>query len=255
VNFIDAARLLYAEGSAGEALAILEHTRDSGSSDEFLALLAILEVALLRDMAGTHQHVQRELLPHLFGSPYWERRTLGEQGNFFEWAGLIAFGAAHFEDASEFLSRAASLGRDSSLLWRTLGTLCLDRGEFELGVRYLKRSLQILRQTDLGLVGGREYPIGFFTGQKTFSEALDVGDYMRILLTVTRIAKGRRNLKIARELLIEMIHQFPNEHRLGQIRLMLEKNIVESSVLNLGIARPRIEGQRIPLISSRSPDI
>ncbi len=255
MKFVEAARLLYAEGSGGEAVTLLEHARDSSAPEEYLALLALLEVGCLHDMAGTHQYIQRDLFPTIFTSEFWTRRSLAEQGNFFEWAGLIAFGAASFEDSAECLSRAASLGRDSSLLWRMLGTLCLDRSDFDLGVRYLKRSLQLLRQTDLGLLGGREFQIGFFTNRTFFSESLDVAEYMRMLLTVTKVAKGRKNLKIARELLIEMIHQFPTERRLGQIRLMVEKNIVESSVLNLGTSRSGIEGSRIPLISRRSIDI
>jgi len=255
VRLIEAAKVLYGEGSRAEALGMLVHVRDGGTADEFEALLALLEVGAVNDIRGTHFHVQEELFPQIFNSDFWMRRTLSEQGNFFEWSGLIAFGAQSFDDAAELLSRAASLGRDSPLLWRTLGSLCFDRGDFDLGVRYLRRSLQLLRQVDLGLLAGRELPLGFFSGHIFFADTMDVADYMRILLAVTKVAKGRKNLKMARELLLEMIHQFPLERRLSQIRLMIERNIVESSVLVLTPARAPIETGRIPLISRQTIDI
>ncbi len=251
MRLIDAAQLLYREGSRGEALGILEHVWSSHGAEEFPALLAILELGSRNDLQGTYDYLHGEIFPMVPMSDFWMRRSVAEQATFFEWTGFIAFSMQYFEEASELLSRAASLGRDGSTLWRILGTLCLDRGEFELGVRYLKRSLQILRQTDLGLVSGREMQMGFFTGIPLIREISDVSDYLRILLVVTKEAKGRRNLKLARELLVEMIHQFPLEKRLGQVRLLIERNIVESSVLlqRAGPSTQRLTGARVPLIS------
>jgi tetratricopeptide (TPR) repeat protein len=256
VKLIDAAQVLHREGSRSEALGILEHAWSSQGAEEFPALLAILEVGAKNDLQGTYEYLQEQILPLIPLSPFWSRRTLAEQATFFEWAGMISFSVQSFDEALEMLSRAASLGRDSSSLWRILGTLCLDRGDFELGVRYLKRSLQILRQTDLGIVSGREMPLGFFTGIPVVREVCDVSDYLRILLVVTKEAKGRKNLKLARELLMEMIHQFPTEKRLGQVRLMIERNIVDSSVLSLRpVGTPVVNQQRVPLISRPVRDL
>jgi hypothetical protein len=52
-----------------------------------------------------------------------------------------------------------------------------------------------------------------------------------------------------------MIHQFPTEQRLSQIRLMIERSIVDSSLLSLTPTKISIESARIPLISRQSADI
>jgi hypothetical protein len=236
---LEAARILYRHGSRKDACALLVKLWETRlDTSEFDVFMALAEITAFKDMQAAAQLLRTVIAGEDGYHEFWERRSLSECATIYDWYGQIAHGLGDMDDAYESLSRAASLGRDTSLLWRLLGQLCLDRDEMELGQRYLIRSLHLYRQLSLDVLSGRDNPLGGFSGEDPLHWSHDVDDYMRCLLQVARMAKGRRTLKSARELLMEMMHQFPNERRLPQLRLMIERSIVNESLT--APQRPRL---------------
>jgi hypothetical protein len=236
---LEAARILYRHGSRKDSCAVLAklwETRQDTS--EFEVFLALAEITSSRDLQASAQLLRTVIAGEDGYHEFWERRSLAERATLYDWYGQIAYRMCDMDDAYESLSRAASLGRDTTLLWRLMGQLCLERDELELGLRYLIRSLHLYRQLSLDILTGRDHPLGGFSGEDPLKWTHDVDDYMRCLLQVSKMAKGRRNLKSARELLMEMMHQFPNERRLPQLRLLVERSIVNESLT--AAQRPRL---------------
>ena len=88
--------------------------------------------------------------------------------------------------------------------------------------------------------------MGGFSGKAVVKTQSHLEDYLELLLTATKVARGQRNLKSVRELVMEMIHQFPREERLPKIRLLLDRAIVESSLQYTAVAPKPAEGTRLP---------
>jgi tetratricopeptide (TPR) repeat protein len=227
---IEAAKVLYRYGSRSEAQQILQHVWEASGPQSFECFLALMELWIARD----RETAMLELDELCSGvgplQDFWASLSLSERAVIYDWTGQLYLSCRQRDAAYESLSRAASLGRDTTLLWRLLGDLCLERGDLEMSLRYLKRSLQLYRQLDLEILSGRSFALGAFSGSDPLAWSHDVDDYMQILLKLTRMAKGRKNLKAARELLMEMLHQFPEEARLPKLRLMVERSIVEHSL-------------------------
>ncbi|NCN41744.1 hypothetical protein GW916_10915 [bacterium] len=232
INNIEAARVLYRYGKKDDATSILRHTWENpeNQSQAFEAFLGLMEAWIAQDKESTQLHLEEMVSGYGPNAEFWNECSLSEQSIIFEWLGQIQIQTDNRQSAFESLSRAASLGRDTSLLWRLLGDCCIDRQELDLTIRYLKRSLSLYRQLDLDVLSGRNFAMGSFTGKDPLSWSHGANDFLHILLKVTKVAKGKRNLKAARELLMEMLHQFPNDDRLPKLRLMIERSIVEHSL-------------------------
>jgi len=251
----EAARILYRNDDKNDAKALLQRlweTKPRKPQDEFRIFCALMELWSFERAPA----VKSFLDSFIFGDPgdlqeFWNRRTLSEQAVILDWHGQLSQHVHEPTAAFESLSRAASLGRDTPLLWRLLGSLCVSHGELELGMRYIRRSLQLHRQPGLDLLSGGDFQLGAFSGTHPLAFTQEIGDYLKILLDITRLAKGQKNLKGVRELVVEMIHQFPNEERLPKIRLLIEKTIVQGS-LDMGAPRTRITAPgRSPSLSLR----
>lgn len=229
---LEAARTIYRHGDSPEAVAMLQHmfANPETATQSFDAYLALLEIWIAEDKESAQLYLEELVSGQGPNAKFWDVCSLAEQAVLFEWLGQIQYQTQNYESAYESLSRAASLGRDTSLLWRLLGDTSLRKQELDLGVRYMKRSLTLYRQLDLELMSGKTHVMGSFSGQDPLNWSHGSEDYLRVLLMVVKIAKGKRSLKQARELLMEMLHQFPNEPRIPKLRLMLERSIVEHSV-------------------------
>ncbi len=243
---LQAARVLYSHGSKAEASGILEHVWNSfpaGSAEHFAAFSAMMEVWAHKNpyevAAYLLQIAQGETQQDL-----WNALSISERAIIFDWQGQLEFVVGDKDTAFESLSRAASLGRDASLTWRLLGELYVTNGDLELGVRYVRRSLQVHRQLDLDLLSGKDYLLGAFSGAHPVALSHGVEEFLKVLLLATKLAKGQKNLKAVRELIVDMIHQFPYEERLLKIRLLMEKSIVQAS---LGMPVQGYSSQQIEL--------
>lgn len=240
---IKAAKVLYRYGNRADAQRLLQAIWEvpDNSNETFECFLSMMEIWISKDRAGAMLHLEELTSGHGPHVEFWDSLTLSDRAVLYEWVGQIELAEGHLEQAFESLNRAASLGRDTSLLWRLLGDLSLSQGDLEMSLRFLKRSLHLYRQMDLEILSGRNYSMGHFMGEDPLQWSHGVPEYMQILLKVTRMAKGRRNLKSARELLMEMLHQFPEEPRLPKLRLMLERSIVEHSLFQAPSKRPQLE--------------
>jgi hypothetical protein len=118
------------------------------------------------------------------------------------------------------------------LCFRILAELYVENGDLELSVRYARASLQSHRQLQLDLESSQALAIGGFSGEHPLKLNSTVSDYLKFLLAATKLAKSSRNLRSVRELVVEMIHQFPQETRLSQVRVMIERALVQSQVEN-----------------------
>jgi hypothetical protein len=233
LNPFEAAKVLYREGHFKEAKYILNKlwsSPDRVENEEFFLFAALVEVwasekpetaALFLDQVVSGENEMRG---------FWERRTFSEQAALLEWHGQLSHFLGDHANAHASLIRAASLGRDTAILWKTLGLLHVRAGDLEIGLRYLRRTLQLHAQPELDLLSGRDWPFGFFGGKHPLGSKIDSEECLKILLEVTQIAKNLKNLKSVRELVVEMIHQYPDESRLLKVRLMLERSIVSGAV-------------------------
>lgn len=231
---VEAARVLWQSGDQAQARAILEHLWNSperGGSDEFGVFCALMEIWAIERPSSVFGFIEQLISGEGELQPFWERRTMAEQATLLEWHGQLAFHAGDKNAAFDSLTRAASLGRDTAVVWRLVGVIHVEREDLELGLRYLRRSLQLHRQLELDLLSGRDNPLGYFTGQSLVPVGQGAEDFLKILLDVTRLAKNQRNLKSVREMVIELIHQYPREEKLMKVRLLLERAIVQGSVL------------------------
>jgi len=228
----EAAKVLYRYGNEAEAQQLLQAIWKSpeNSTQAFQSFLAMMELWIGRDIQGAQIHLEEVVSGCGPLDTFWETLSLSEKAVVFDWLGQLQLNLGYKENAFESFSRAASLGRDTSLLWRLLGDLSIEKEDLDMSLRYLRRSLQLYRQLDLEILSGRSHVMGSFRGKDPLKWSHDSDDYMLILLKVTRTAKGRKNLKAARELLMEMLHQFPQEPRLPKLRLMIERSIVEHSL-------------------------
>jgi tetratricopeptide (TPR) repeat protein len=229
----EAARILYQNGELNESESILKALwaqSDCKDQESFTILCALFEVGVAKDPATIHRLLDSLISGEGQFHNIWENRTLSQQGSLFEWHGHLSFLIGEKSQAFDSLSRAASLGRDTSLLWYQLGTLFVDNGELDLGLRYAKRSLQLFKQLDLCFLKSEQEMIGAFGGRHPTGFVHDVEGYLGLLLKSTKLAKSHKSLKVVRELIVEMIHQFPEESRLPKIRLMIERNIVSGAL-------------------------
>lgn len=230
----EAARLLYKSGDVVGAESLLKGLwaqTSIESTEAFSILCAMLEVGASRDLRGIHQVLDALIAGEGHFNEIWSSRTLPQQGVLFEWHGHISFLMNEQTQAFDSLTRAASLGRDTSLLWYQLGVLFVNDGDLDLGLRYARRSLQLYKQLDLSLFDGQEdHFFGFFGGKHPTGFKHGIEGYMSLLLTATKVAKTHKNLKSVRELIVEMIHQFPEESRLPKIRLLVERNVVSGAL-------------------------
>ncbi len=160
---LEAARLLYQNGELIEAESILKSlwsSADLAKEESFMILCALLEVGIARDPKSIHQLLDSLISGEGQFHNIWETRTLAQQGILFEWHGHLSFLMGEHTQAFDSLTRAASLGRDTSMLWYQLGSLFVDNGELELGLRYAKRSLQLHKQLDLNFLMSQQELIG-----------------------------------------------------------------------------------------------
>jgi hypothetical protein len=229
----EAARILYRHDSKRDARALLQKLWENRPQrvDEFRIFCALLELWAGENPAGLKSFIES----FIFGDAgemqdFWGRRSASEQAVLLDWHGQLALHGGEPATAFESFSRSASLGRDTPLLWRLLGSLCVSHGELDLGLRYIRRSLQLHRQPGLDLLSGRDFQLGSFSGEHPLRFTQETSDYLKVLLDITKLAKGQKNLKSIRELVVEMIHQFPNEERLPKIRLLVEQAVVQSSL-------------------------
>lgn len=241
----EAALVLYRHGEKGDALGLLKRLWGQcvGTPAEFKVFCALLEVWAEQDAASACGFLDEVSNGDSGYDDFWIRRSMNEQANLLDWLGQLRLHLGDKLGAFDSLSRAASIGRDTSLIWNQLGALYLENGELELSLRYLRRSLQLFRQLELSFLSGREQPFGFFVGHHPLGIESGLDTYMGLLLMATKLAKSQRNLKSVRELVVEMIHQFPREKRLPRIRLMMEKAIVESSLGALAPSAQPVQAQ------------
>jgi hypothetical protein len=231
----EAAQVLCRHGSLTEARGILyflwDHPEHS-PNEEFRVFCALLELWASESPLGLSSFLDSVTQGLGYLKNFWERRPMNEQAALYDWQGQIALHIGDHTTALDALSRAASLGRDTSLLWFQLGSLYVQNCELDIGLRYVRRSLQIFRQLDLEILSGREDVFGAFMSEHPLKSNLDAGSYLKLLLDITRLAKSKRNLRAVRELVVEMIHQFPEEDRLRKVRLLVEKSMVQTSLMH-----------------------
>ena len=237
----EAARILFRHSSREDARKVILHMwekPEGRGSIEFKLFGALMEIWTFENPKAVVIFLETLLLGEGELHAFWERRSLAERGTVYDWHGQIALSLSDTATAFDSFSRAASLGRDTSLLWRQLGSICVQNQELDLGLRYIRRSLQLFRQLDFDLLSGRDHPLGGFSGEHPLRTTHGLEDYLQLLLVTTKLAKGQKNLKGIRELVVEMIHQFPDESRLQKIRVLLEKSIVEHSLELRGVHLP-----------------
>ena len=240
----EAARVLHQNGSHTEARGILEHlwnAPDRAPADEFRIFCALVEVWSLQSVSSVMTFLDSVVAGEGELQGFWERRTMDEQATLLEWHGQFSYASNDKGAAFTSLTRAASLGRDTSIIWRLIGSIHIENEDLEIGLRYIRRSLQLYRQLEFDLLSGRDYPLGFFTGKNPIGMTHGIDDFLKILLNVTRLAKGQRNLKSVRELVVEMIHQHPGEERLMKIRVLLEKAVVQAALSPDSRVRPNLD--------------
>lgn len=250
----EAARVLYQNGAASDARAILERLWDSPElrgSDEFRIFCALVETWAEQSTTSVMGFLDSVIAGEGDLHGFWERRNMAEQATLLEWHGQFAYVSGDRGTAFSSLTRAASLGRDTSIVWRLIGAIHIENEELELGMRYLRRSLQLYRQLELDLLSGRDYPLGFFTGKNPLNLSHGPADFLNILLDVTRLAKGQRNLKSVRELVVELIHHNPSDERLLKIRVLLERAIVQASLVPGN--RPQVSQQSLNAVAAQAP--
>jgi len=237
VSPLEAAKVLYRAGSVKEARGLLENVWSDvalrSALNEFDIFCALIEMWGHENRAGAGVFLDSVISGEGDLQHFWERRNMAEQSTLLEWHGQFAFAAGENCAAFESLTRAASLGRDTPQLWRIVGIIHVRNQELELGLRYLRRGLEIHRQTELAILSGRENALGSFTGVHPLGFDLRPEELLTVLLEATRVAKGQKNLKAVRELVIEMIHQEPGDERLMKIRLLLERAIVQDALTPL----------------------
>ena len=132
----------------------------------------------------------------------------------FEWHGQIAYLKKDHSTALDSLTRAASLGRESSVLWLILGKLNLEKDDLDLSIRYLKRSLELYRQPGLDIFQGRDDSLGFFIGEDPIKTQPESRDYLEALLSLLKISAGKHSLRAIRDFVLELSHQFSARHKL-----------------------------------------
>jgi hypothetical protein len=229
----EAAKILYRNDSKLEAKRILQHLWDSpqrSAVEEFPIFCAFMELWIADNPSSALTFLEVLCLGEGEMQSFWDRRSMKEKACLYDWLGQVALHQDDISLALDSFSRAASLGRDCSLLWFQLGALYIQGEDLELGLRYLRRSLQIFRQIELNLSQGKEDQLGFFGQKNPLGYELKSDSYLKVLLDVTRLAKSKRNLKSLRDLVVELIHHFPDELRFRKIRLLLERSLVDSSV-------------------------
>jgi tetratricopeptide (TPR) repeat protein len=253
----EAAQVLFKEQEQKQAFFVLQSlwTKiEEHTLEEFKIFGALVELS-----CDQHRREVLDLLDSVLSGEggfrsFLERRSLAEQAVLLDWQGQIAFVEKDSQMARDSLSRAASLGRDTSLIWRLLGELYIDQGDLDIAIRYVRRSLQIYRQLELNLVSGREYPLGFFSGVNPLRLQNNLDTYLGLLLKVTKTAKSQKNLKGVREIVLEMMHQFPLDERLPKIRTLLEKNWVDLNLRYEPIqSLPRKNTQSVNRLTAPSP--
>jgi len=230
---MEAAQVLYRGGERRDSLLILKSLwegEELNVGEEFRVFCAMVEVWTLKDASSVVEFLDSVISGEGTYHGFWGRRSVNEQAILLDWMGLLSLNTQDPVRAFEFFGRAASLGRDTHELWKNLGSLYIKFQDLELGLRYVRRSFQLYRQMDLNLLSGKEEILGTFSGTTICKSKGLLEEYLEILLHATRLAKGQRNLKGVRELVVEMIHQFPEENRLPKIRLLIESAVVESSL-------------------------
>ncbi len=233
MDSFEAAKILYRNGETQNSLKLLERIWElavENPESEFKIFCAGAEVSLEFDAAGVADLIESAIVGEGNFKSFWQRRDLSEQAVLFDWLGQIAYKLGDKSRAYESLTRAASLGRDTVLMWRLLGQLCAENREIDLGLRYAKRSLFLYRNPDLNLLSGQDYILGFFTGKSPLGISNSIQDYLGLLLTMTKEAKGQKSFKGVRDFVLELIHQFPHETRLPKIRNLVENHWVSNSL-------------------------
>lgn len=233
MNTFEAARVLHKNGESQAALHLLDRLwagAELEDSLEFSVFCAGAEILVQKDPVGVCELLENVILGEGTYKSFWYKRDLSQQAVLYDWLGQIYFKLGDKSRAYESLTRAASLGRDSSLMWRLLSQLCAENRELDLSVRYAKRSLFLYRQLDLELVSGREFPLGFFGGAHPLGFKMGVFEFLNLLLVLTKEASNQKNLKGVRDFVMELMHQFPREPRLPQIRNLIEGTYVQNSV-------------------------
>lgn len=231
----EAAKILYRNNSQLEAKQILQYLWNNpqrSALEEFPLFCAFIELWIIENPSGALTFLEILCLGEGEMASFWERRSMKEKACLFDWVGQLNLFQGDKGQALESFSRAASLGRDCSLLWFQLGALHIEGEDLELGLRYLRRSLQIFRQTELNLSQGKEDQLGFFSGSNPLGYELEAPIYLGVLLNVTKLAKNKKNLKSLRDLVVELIHHFPDEERFRKVRLLLERSLVEASLVS-----------------------
>jgi hypothetical protein len=242
VKHLEAARVLHRNGAEAEARQILEHlwnAPDRPAAAEFEIFCALLEAWSLENAVTVMGFLDAVVAGEGDLEKFWERRDLGEQATLLEWQGQFHFVHGDRNAAFGSLTRAASLGRDTSLMWRLIGQLHIENEELEIGMRYIRRSLQLQRPTEATAASAGS-ALGTFSGRHPLGLEQGLEDYLNILLSITKLAKNQKNLRAVRELVVEMIHEHPGEVRLMKIRLLLEKAVVQTSLLPARSNEPRV---------------
>lgn len=225
----EAAKILYQKGEKNSAEHVLRKVwsdTERPHGERFQVLCALIEICML----DNPQRARNLIEDIIQGDPdwrnFWYESNLLQQSILFEWHGQLSFVLEDSIGALESLTRSASLGRDTAELWYILGLLHLEREEFELSIRYLKRSLELYRQPGLGLFLLQEGHLGAFVGKHPLNIVPGPKEYLEALLNVVRVCEGASALRLVKELVVEMIHQFPEEKRIPKVRLLLEQSIV-----------------------------
>lgn len=234
MNPFEAARVLYRGGETQESKALLEalwNAPDRSPQGEMSLFCAMLEVWATTNAGAATNFLEGVISGEGELQSFWSRRSMAEQATLLEWHGQFTYVQGDRGSAYSSLTRAASLGRDTSILWRMLADIHAEQEELDLALRYFRRSLQLHRQLELDLLSGREHPMGFFTGRHPLGVGHGVSEYLELLLKVTRVARGQKNLKTVRELVLELLAQHPDEEKLMQVRLLLEKAIVRAALV------------------------
>jgi tetratricopeptide (TPR) repeat protein len=200
--------------------------QNRNQQDEFTIFCALLELGIKKDLQSSRKLLDDVISGEKEWTEFWSHRNLIEQGILFEWHGEMCFHLADDTTALDSLTRAASLGRDTSTLWLQLGILYLKNRELDLSVRYLKRSLELYKQPGLSIMDSKEANLGFFIGKHPLGFNPGAHEYLSTLLEVVKLAQSRKSLKSVRDLVVEMIHQFPQDQRLYKVRLLIEKTLV-----------------------------
>jgi len=230
-SIFEAARVLYAHGEKQEALGLLktlwvQHHQSRSSEDSFRVFGAFFEI-----LAAESREEARSLLSAVIQGEgdflgFWMQRTPEEHAVLYDWMGQLLLADKDHAGAFENLARASSLGRHQGLLWYLLAKLYVEQGELDLGLRYLRGSLQFYHQLGFDLHRDFDHQLGAFSGKHPLGFNLGLQEFMAVLLPLTKLAKSQRGLKSVREFVVELIHHWPQEARLKKMRLLLEQNIV-----------------------------